>query len=451
MVGLRTRTWMIPSLLLACLIPAWPQVPIRPGPPEGARPETPRGPARTPTVTPKRVIRLRPPRKGELPPVGAGATSEPEVAEPPPLRVTEVEDPARVVVATVGSTQLNLKEVQDQLARIRSPLLSGAKEDVERYRRSFARQVASDWVDDNLLALEARTRGIQTTPQEVNRYIEGTAQESGLRVPVAERLRLAGVSEDNFRATVEEAVLGDKLIRQTIRQRVTDVILQDALAKNPLMFWAAPRRRVQQLFHPFQGGEAQSEIRDVESRMKSIRRRLTWFGGQLVDHADNRTVFFQEIWMGAGDRVDAQHQFIYGFIFRLEPPRPDRQNQYVLRKGEISDVVSSPAGLHLFKIVEDQPARRKTIEECRLDVENSFYDQVRSGLIHDLELKHHISRDAAGIFGNALQRTSNPSPRAAETGSPPPPKPPTTSSMPLRSLQATTRTSNVLLPRPTPR
>jgi hypothetical protein len=257
----------------------------------------------------------------------------------------------------------------------------------------------------------------------VDRYIEGTAQESGLRVPVAERLRLAGISEDKFRAAVEDAILGDKLIRQTIRERVSDAVLNDALAKNPMMFWAPPRRHVQQLFHPYQGTESADERRAMESRMKAIRRRLSWFGGRFEDYVGARAtpnVFLQDLWLALGDRLDASHQFIYSYVFRLEPPTPGKappkDPPYALKKGEISDVVASDAGFHIFKVIEDVPARRKTIQECRADVENSFFDQVRTGLLKELERKHPVKRDPEGLIAAGMVNAAAAPPRLPAAG-----------------------------------
>lgn len=446
------------ALVLVCF-PVSAQGPVRGGRPEGTGREGSRNPNPTPRVTPGRTIRLRAPLPGELP--QTSATLAPEVTPtPPPLRVTEPRDPAQVIVATVGGEQLNLKDVQDQVARIRSPLFSGPKEDVERYRRSFARQIINDWVDQKLLAVEARARGLTSTRQEVDRYIEGTAQDTGLRIPLAERLRQLGVAEDKFRATVEDTVLGDKLVRQTIREKVTDAVLDKAIKDNPLMFLAPPKRHVQQLFHSFQGAETPREVAAMESKMKSIRRRLAWFGGKFEDYAQDRAIpnlFVYDLWLAVGDRLDANRQFIYSFIFRLEPVRPGKESQYVLKKGELSDVVASPAGFHIFKVVEEQPPRRKTIEECRTDVENSFFDQVRSGLIRELERKRQIQRDPEGIFANGTERTlplpPRTLPRSPERGSAlsPAARPETGPPIPPSSSLPTTRTSNAPLRRPTPR
>jgi len=446
------RTPMIVALFFAWGVSAWAQGPIRSGQTGGTRLDAPRTAERTPRATPPRVIRLRPPRPGELPPTSA--TLVPEVtATPPPLRVIEPADAARVMVASVDGQQLTLKEIQDQLRLVRMSF-SGPTEEVERYRRSYASQILNDWADTKLLAAEARARSLTFTRDEVDRYIEGTAQDSGLRVPVADRLRLVGVSEEKFRAAVEDGLLGEKLIRRVIREKVTDEVLNDALKKSPMMFlslMSPPRRHVRQIFYQFKGTETPDDVEAMRSKMKAIRRRLTWFGGRVEDYARERAMpdlFVHDLgWLAVGDRIDPKSQFIYDLVFRLEPTRPGKEGKYVLNKSDISEVIASPSGFHIFQVVDEQPARRKTAEEIRVDIENTFYDQVRTGLLKELEQRHRVSRDPEGLFENdparRLRSVSRVPPRPGERDATMPTLP-----VPDPVVPPTTKTTTAPLVRP---
>ena len=395
---MNNRTRIVLALVPTLCLPLFAQVPFRAGQPDVTpRPGGPRSAAIEPGRTPGRTIRIRPPRTGERP-----FTTAPLVTPTPPaLRVAGPEDPAQVILGYVGGEELNLQEVQDQLARVRSRLFSGPADDVEAYRRKFARMLVNDWVDTKLLALGAHERNITCTPEEIDSYVKGTAQDSGLNVSIQERCQQFGIAPEKFRATIEDAVLGDKLIRQTIRERISDTMLQDAMNKNPAGFWVYPRRHVQHIFYAFSVGDRADQIADMQSKMKAIRRRLSWFGGEFQTYVAKHpaeNLFFDDLWLTVGDRIDPKRQFMYELVFRLEPPLPTMPAQYVLKKDEISDVVRSEAGFHVFRVVDEQPPRRKTLQEARADAEFIFYDQVRPALIRELEEKHLVDRDPENLI-----------------------------------------------------
>jgi len=403
-------------LVLVVAAPAWAQGPIRRTQPDASAREGTRDSALAPRVTPRRVIRIRPPRPGELPPTTSATVAPETKPTPPPLRIVEPGDPAKTIVATVEGEQLTLKEVEEQLGFIRSPAFSGPTEEVERYRRAYKRQIMNDWVDTKLLTVEARTRGLNVTRDEVDRYIQGTALDSGLQIPAAERARLVGVSEEKFRAAVEDGILGEKLIRQVIREKVTDAMLTEAINKSPLVAMAPPRRHVRQIVSLFEGTETPDQVKEMRSKMKAIRRRLTWFGGKFEEYGYERGIpgrlFVYDLgWLAVGDRFEPKSQFIYALVFRLEAARPGKESQYVLKKGEISEVIDSPTGFHIFQAIDEQPARRKTLEEVRVTVETTFYDQVRTGLLKELAKKRRVERDPDGLFGRSTASSLNIAPR----------------------------------------
>ncbi|MCX8035578.1 MAG: peptidylprolyl isomerase [Candidatus Sumerlaeia bacterium] len=439
---MKAKVFLIGILWGTVLFPAVGQIPVRPSPTPASRVQAPRetpasprttgvSPAR-PTRTPIRVIRgslwrgrtqpttltLTAPSLRATPVARAAAQATTTTAavrtsaaprstaastSPLPLRVRGPRPPEKIIVAAVGKEQLTLKDVEDQIALIKSRTLSGPKDVVERYRRAYGRQIYNDWVDATLLATEARARGITVTQEEMNLYIQGTALDSGLRIPLSERIRLLGVDEKKVAAMLTDAILGDKLVRQVIRERITDAMLAEAYNRNPGMFWFPPRRHARHLCWTLTGTETPEQLRDIQKKMNSIRRRLAWFGVKMdsyaqPDYSMPNLVYRDLGWLAVGEAITEKEKFIYDVVFRLAGVTPGREPQYALKVGQISEVLQSPAGFHIFEILEEQPGRRKTLEEARLDVEHTFFNQVREGLIKELEKKYRTYRDPEGFF-----------------------------------------------------
>ncbi len=452
---MKARVFLIGALWGLSLLPAPGQIPVRPSPTPVSRLQAPRettasprstaaSPAR-PARTPIRVIRgslwrgrtqpttltLTAPAVRATPAVRApaqGATANATAVRasatprstavstsPLPLRVRGPRPPEKIIIAAVGKEQLSLKDVEDQIALIKSRTLSGPKEVVERYRRAYGRQIYNDWVDSTLLATEARARGLTVSQEEMNLYIQGTALDSGLRIPLSERIRLLGVDEKKVAAMLTDAILGDKLVRHVIRERITDAMLADAYNRNPGMFWFPPRRHARHLCWTLTGTETPDQLRDIQKKMNSIRRRLAWFGVKMDSYAQPNysmpNLVYRDLgWLAVGEPITEKEKFIYDVVFRLEGVTPGREPQYALKVGEISEVLQSPAGFHIFEILEEQPGRRKTLEEARLDVENTFFNQVREGLIKELEKKYRTYRDPEGFFDSEPLAPEEPEP-----------------------------------------
>ncbi|MBM3335419.1 peptidylprolyl isomerase [Candidatus Sumerlaeota bacterium] len=413
-------------------VAAWAQGPIRTGPrlevsPRQADKSTPLAPRGTP-------IRIA--IGGKTPVPLASVTTATETLAttaslrpapaPAPLRIVEPLDPVKTTAALVGKEQLTVKEVLDQLALLRTSTFGGPTEQFERYRRFSAHQIIKDWIDTKMLAAEARARGLAVSADEVERYVQATAQDHGLAVSISTRLKMIGVTEEKFRAAIADGLLGDKLVRQVIHERITDDMIARAYADNPILQWAPPRRRVRQIVCLRAPGTTDNQM---VRKMKAIRRRLVWFGGKFDDYANQeyvaQNIFVRDLgWIAVGDAVTPERQFICNVVFKIKPPKPPKPPEFDLKLGEISDVISSPFGVHIFQVVEDQPERKKTPEEYRTEVENNFFVQFREGLLKELEQKYNPVRDPNDYFslaglsaaGSAL---SPGAPRPSEVLSPP--------------------------------
>jgi len=352
-------------------------------------------------------LRLTPRRSAA--PSSPTRRTTPKPAAKPPLRVLAQRDPDKVLVARVGAETMTLKSLQRRLALLPRGTFAGPKKEVERLRRAYARRILEDWMETKLLAEEARARGIAVTKEEVDKYIEGTAKDRGLKIPVRDRAKLIGVSVDEFRREMEDAVLGDKLIRQVIRERISDDMIRDTFKNYPMSFWWPARRHVREICYILRGDESPKEISAIRRRMKRIRRRLVWFGAKFEDYLKGKGgpgVVARDLgWIAVGDPINPKRQFIYRTVFKLKPPKQGKPPEYELKNGQFSEVVESPYGFHIFQVIGEQPPRRKTLEEARVDVENTFYNQVRLSLLRELRDKY---RPRANIDGLAEETVAAP-------------------------------------------
>jgi peptidyl-prolyl cis-trans isomerase C len=323
--------------------------------------------------------------------------------------IAEEEVPGAAIVARVANEKLTRQEVDQQVALFtRKEKFAGTKEAKERMLRAYRRRIIGDWIDTKLLAVEGRSRNITVTSDEIVRYAQGTAHENRLLIPIPARVTALGLTEADFKEVVTDAILGDKLIRQSIRNVVSDKQIQECIRTSPLpTFLVNPKRRVQQIFYQFRADGGADDVNAMMSEMKKIRRRLVWFGGKFEDYKqDNpeKGLFLREFEVTFGEPTAPERQFIYQAVFATNPPsRKEAPTEYKLKLGEISDVIRSDYGLHIVKVVAEQPTRPMTFEECRVKVEDAFYEQVRTSLLRELRDKFAVDYDLYGLADETPQ------------------------------------------------
>lgn len=327
-------------------------------------------------------------------------------ADPLPVlvRPAKTDDPANVIVAVVSGEHMTLKELQEKLAMMPARTFAGTRQEAEARRKRYMWRILADWVDCKLLAVEAMRRGLSVTKAEIDQHIEGTAKDRGMQISVAARCRMVGISEDELRKTVADAALGDKLIRQMIRESVSDEYLRELVKDLPLLSWAPPRRQVRQIVYLFTVGQNNSvvdtlkEINAKRRKMQSIRRRLVWFGGKFEDYQPNPVeaqvskepvpMLCDVGWLTFSEAINPQRQAIYNEVFRAKPPKAGKPPEWALEMGKISDVIQSPFGFHILQVVTEEPARLKTLQELRTEAEGLCYQEVRRELLKQLKTKY---------------------------------------------------------------
>jgi len=396
-----------------------------------------------------RTIRIPSPTRRAAP--NAAAPDARLEAAPTPLprppaanrRVREQQDPAIAVVARVAGESMTMKELQDQLDVFTRDLkFNGPKDEKERLLRAHARRIIGDWIEQKLLAVEARRVGMQVAQNEMDAYIQGTAMDTSLMVPIQQRLRMIGMSEAQFAEIVTDAILGDKLIRAAIRERVTDAEIQKAWQQQPLAFTVPPKRQVRQIFYQAQGPEGMRDRETMYSEMKKIRRRLTWMGGKFEDYAGEeysaKGIYLSDLgWLAWGEPIVPDRQVLYYEVFKTKPAVAGKQPAYALATGDISEILESSYGLHIIQVITDTPARSMTMEEARTSVESTFYERIRQTLLRELRTKLTIAHDLEGL-------STEPQNRVALTR----PQPPDLSAAPQPAIEEQPSSGTAVSPQP---
>ncbi|RMF73869.1 MAG: hypothetical protein D6738_07820 [Acidobacteria bacterium] len=215
----------------------------------------------------------------------------------------------------------------------------------------------------NLLALEARRRGLTVTPQEISDRLSQEVARFESTEQWRRQLEASGLTVEERRREIEIELLFDKYREEIVRPRVLEQYANDDKArefyeKNPTL-WDEPLRV--HLFHILRSvardapeSERERERRRIEQARERILAGEPFEDVARSESTENSNLRGGEIgWIAENTRELLPE--VRDVVFRLEP-------------GKVSDVVESPMGFHLFLVKERRERRHRPFEEVKDDI-----------------------------------------------------------------------------------
>ncbi|NVJ17414.1 peptidyl-prolyl cis-trans isomerase [Myxococcus sp. AM010] len=263
------------------------------------------------------------------------------------------ETPEALVVASVNGEVLSRADFEQELWRelALSDVSQRTSEDVEPFKHALL----DTYIHRMMLLQEARKHNVTVTPEEVDRGV----------------LRLSGdYPAGNFNEVLAQGQLSMAELRSREASRLTieklfasHVYSRVAVTEEELRAWYAAH--AQDFHEPEQVHAAQivvkglDEARRLQSQLKS--------GKKFADLARRYSL-----------SADAKLGGDLGFFPRGQMPPAFDEVVFKLGVGQVSDVVSTEYGFHLFRVLERKPARKREFAEVRALVEGKLLEQKRS-------------------------------------------------------------------------
>jgi len=220
--------------------------------------------------------------------------------------------------------------------------------DLERELPRVRRGVLERLIDRELMLAEAARRGIRPSPEELERAL-APAREGMPAKEFEATLTEAGTDLDGWRRTAERDLTVEKL-QAAITAPVT-------VSDQELDAWIARHRDRREL--PEEVRAAQLLVR-TEAEAIEARRRI---GGGSA---------FADVAREVSLSPDAARGGDLGYFARGQMPPEFDEAVFALPRGQVSDVVESPYGFHLFLVIDRRPARTRSDAELRTDVRGAL-------------------------------------------------------------------------------
>lgn len=269
-----------------------------------------------------------------------------------PQKAPPKEDP--LVVATVNGEVLSRAEFEQELARELSGLSPGGTRTPVQLE-PIKRSVLKTLVERTLLSQAAKSAQVEVSPEEVDRRV----------------LRLsADYPAENF---AEALAQGQTVLADLKKKTRASIAIEKLFAQQVYPRVGVTEEELRQFFERHAEEYVQKErVHAAQIVVKELEeaRKLLW---QLRSGKK-----FAELARRYSLSADAKVGGDLGWFPRGQMPPEFDEVLFRLSPGQLSEVVATEYGFHIFRVLEKEGARRRELSEVRRQVEERLVTQKRA-------------------------------------------------------------------------
>ena len=268
------------------------------------------------------------------------------------------------VVAVVNDDVITLSELNRSFAPILERIEADPRAREDREVREEARRYVLDrMISELLMKQEAERLNMVVRDADIDADIEAMLTERNMtRRQLLEGLAEEGTSIEEHREMVRREILKSRVVGREIRSRITvsDADIGAYYREHRDRYEGNQAVRIQQVLT--------AVPRDAHADLREERRaRAEQLRTMLVDGAA-----FEEVVRRYSDGPEARTGGDLGFIERGTILPQVEEAAFSLDRGRISEVIESPAGFHIIRVIDRRGGGLKPLEEVRQEIINEI-------------------------------------------------------------------------------
>ncbi|HEY6009138.1 MAG TPA: peptidylprolyl isomerase [Geobacteraceae bacterium] len=275
--------------------------------------------------------------------------------------------------------------------------------------RAALRTTALDQlIDKTLVGQKIRELNVKVSEEEVRQSIEDVKKQNNLTQEALEAaLRTQGLTFDQYKEQLREQLERLRLMSQEVRAKIQvgEKEIRDYYETNRARFAEEDRFHARHIFFRVKNDAPPEEVKKVMATAFTVLQEARTgkdFAALAKQYSDDPAA--------ANDGGELG-------TFRKGEMLPEIEGAVlVLKPGEVSDIVTTPAGLHIIKLEERIAGKQKTFDEVKSDIEDLLYKQKSeerfTQWITDLKKGAAIEiKSGSGIGGQVKGKTAEPGPK----------------------------------------
>lgn len=250
----------------------------------------------------------------------------------------------RPYVATVNGSKIYLDEYQARLAKKMSMLPRDFPSSQPNYKMRIEEEVLDNIITEKIMYLRAEELGVTVSSRELEEKINEIKKDYGDGFP--NLFARDNLSYEQWKEEIRKELLLEKLVVVDVNAHITvsEDEAVDYFNEYEDTYKSEAKVRV-----------AQIVVRDPVTAQRALER---------LQSGEDFSRVAREVSIGPETRRGGD----LGFVTRQVMPEPLDQTIFSLQLNQISPIVKSPYGFHIFKVLEIKPARTRSFKESREEV-----------------------------------------------------------------------------------
>jgi peptidyl-prolyl cis-trans isomerase SurA len=268
------------------------------------------------------------------------------------------------IAAIVNDEIITTRDVDKQYASIlkEAEKLAAVSEDD---RKKFRDLALNQLVDRKLIDMKIADLNIKISEEEVRQAIEDVKKQNKLsQESLVEALRGQGVSFDQYRAQLREQLERIRLMSQEVRAKIQvgEKDIRDFYDANQARYREDERFRARHIFFRLTRDTPADEVKKVMAKALNV-----------LQEAKSGKDFTELAKKNSDDPTVATDGGYLGIFKKGEMLQEIEDAVVVMKPGTVSDIVSTPEGLHIIKLEERIPGKLKPLSDIRGEIEDTLY------------------------------------------------------------------------------
>ena len=289
------------------------------------------------------------------------------------------------VVARVNGDPIHRVELFAQAQMMRYQAVQAGQKDPGDVQ-GFYRVVLDALVNEHLMYLELKKDGKLVTDAQVEQEVQAMRSTYPSQQAFEEALTKQGISQDSLRYQLKKNLSIEQFLAQDISAKIQipEPSLREVYEKNKENLRVPESRKVSHILMriPLTGGEAARE--DVKTRLLGLRQ-------QVLDGADFAALARE---YSEDSRTRERGGALPWIAITGRGNVFEQAVSDLADLGDVSDVLETELGFHILQLTDREPARYRTFEEVRGELEG----RIRSGEIRrQIQARVQALRESAQV------------------------------------------------------
>jgi peptidyl-prolyl cis-trans isomerase SurA len=262
------------------------------------------------------------------------------------------------VVALVNDDAITLSELtRETMARMGGAQTAPSPE--------VYQQVLYGLIEQKLILREAIKLETSISDREVDQAIERIRRQSNVSVEeIKAALGTQGIEWEEYRQQVREDIMRNQAVAIKVRSQagVTDKDLNNYYENHIEEFLETAKVRIEQLFFPIPAGATVEQRNAVVREAEEVLARVN-------DGHDLSVVAVEAGVIEEGESLDL------GYFNKGDLLEPLDEAAFSIPVGSVSDVIETPRGYTIIRVVDRQEETLRTLEEVAEDITDEIYQE----------------------------------------------------------------------------